>query len=170
MLARPSLRGGAVHQRPLRRQPLAPLEAPVGVEPGHPLPEPFIADVVEQPPPDHLAHLRLVVREQVLGHAPDHLGDLVLPRQIEVRHLHLAARQADDRRAVRRPRHRDGQVLDERMERIRHLPVAVDEVDTRRTTTSTGAPPPANHPTRARSWRRVVGVGPSSSTPRSPAS
>ena len=129
MLARLRLRGGAVHQRPLRGKPLAPLEAPVGVEPGHLLPEPVVADVVEQPPPDHLAHLRLVVREQVLGDAPDDLGDLVLPRQIEIRHLDLAARQADDGRSVRRPRHRDGQVLDEGMEPIGHPTVAVDEVE-----------------------------------------
>ena len=129
MLARLRLRCGAVDQRPLRRKPLAPLEAPVRVESGHLLPEPVVADVVEQPPPDHLAHLRLVVREEILGDAPDDLGDLVLPRQIEIRHLDLAARQADDGRSVRRSRHRDRQVLDERMERIGHLPVPVDEVE-----------------------------------------
>ena len=85
--------------------------------------------MIEQAPPDHLAHLRLVVREQVLGDSPDDLGDPVLPCQVEIRHLDLAAWQADDGRSVRRPRHRHGQVLDEGVERIRHLPVAVDEVE-----------------------------------------
>ena len=76
-----------------------------------------------------LADLGFVVRQQILGDAADHLRDAVLPRQVEVGHLDLAARQADDRGPVGGPGHRDGQVLDEGVERIGHPPVAVHEVE-----------------------------------------
>ena len=47
--------------------------------------------VVEEPAAHDLADLALVIGDQVLGHTPHDLGDPVLPLNIPVGHLHLAA-------------------------------------------------------------------------------
>ena len=127
-LARLGLGRGRVHRRPLRRELRPPLEAPVAVGLGDVLPDLLAAQVLEEPPPDDLADLGLVVGDQVLGDAPHDLRDPVLPLLIPLGHLDLAARQADHRRAVRGAGRGDGQVLDEGVERLGHAAVAVQEV------------------------------------------
>src|SRR3972149_5733466 len=98
-LARLGLGRGRIHRGPLRRELRAPLEAPVAVGLGDVLPDLLASQVLEEPPPDDLADLGLVVGDQVLGDAPHHLRDPVLPLLIRLRHLDLASRQADPRRA-----------------------------------------------------------------------
>ena len=78
-LARLGLGRGRVHRGPLRRELRPPLEAPVAEGLGDVLPDLLAAEVLEEPPPDDLADLGLVVGDQVLGDAPHHLRDLVLP-------------------------------------------------------------------------------------------
>ena len=127
-VARLRAAGRRVDRRPLGRQPGAPFEAPVGVRPGRLPPRARVAEVLEQPPAHHLADLRLVVRHQILGDAADHLGDPVLPLPVPVGHLHLAARQTDDRGGPGGAGRRDRQVLDEGVQRLGHAAMPVDEV------------------------------------------
>src|SRR5271165_140468 len=84
---------------------------------------------LKKPPPHDFTYLSLVIRDQILRHAPNDLGDLVLPLQIPVRHLDLASRQADDSRAVRGARHGDRQVLEKRIEPIGQIPMPIAEVE-----------------------------------------
>jgi hypothetical protein len=107
----------------------APLEAPVAVCLGDVLPDLLATEVLEEPPSNDLADLRLVVGDPILGDAPHHLRDLVLPLLIRSRHFDLTARQADHRRAVRGAGGGDGQVLDEGVKRVGHRLVAVQEVE-----------------------------------------
>ena len=126
----PGLRLGRsrVDGRPLGRKLRPAFEAPVGESLRNVLADSFAAEVLEEPPADDLANLRLVVCDQVLGDPADDLGDLLLPLEIPVRHLYLAAREADDRRSASRPRHGDSQVLEEGMERFPKGAVSVQEV------------------------------------------
>ena len=78
-LARLGLGRGRVHRGPLRRELRPPLEAPVAEGLGDVLPDLLASQVLEEPPPDDLADLGLVVGDQVLGDAPHDLRDLVLP-------------------------------------------------------------------------------------------
>ena len=94
-LARLGLGRGRVHGGPLGRELRPPLEAPVAEGPGDVLPDLLAPEVLEEPPPDDLADLGLVVGDQVLGDAPHDLRDLVLPLLVPLGHLDLAARQAD---------------------------------------------------------------------------
>ena len=128
-LARLGLGRRRVHRRPLGRELRPPLEAPVAEGLGDGLPDLLAPQVPEEPPPDDLADLGLVIGDQVLGDAPHDLRDPVLPPRVPVGHLDLAARQADHRRAVRRAGGRDGQVLDEGVERLGAPAVAVQEVE-----------------------------------------
>ena len=119
---------GRVYRHPLGRKLGPPLEAPLRVPAGDSATDPGAAQVLEQPSPDHLADLRLVVDDEVPGNPADHLGDLVLPHAIPIGHFDLAARQADDRGGARGSRDRNRQVLDERVEGLGEVPVSVDEV------------------------------------------
>src|SRR5579883_1031348 len=95
----PSLgfRRGRVHRGPFRRQLGSSLKAPIGKGRSRVLPGALAAQVLEQPPPDHLSDLRFIVGNQILGNAPRNFRDLLLPLEIPVGHLDLAPRQADDR-------------------------------------------------------------------------
>ena len=124
----PVLVGGRVHGGPLGREPVGPLEAPVGIGVGNPPSGSFAAQVLEESPPDHLADFRLVVGDEVLGHPVDDLGDAFLPFQVALGHLGLAAGQADHGGGVGGPGNRDGQVLEEGVEVVGHVAVPVDEV------------------------------------------
>ena len=124
---RPGL-GRGVHRGPLRGQPGASLEAPVRIGPGDLPAGALLAQVLEQPAAHHLADLGLVVGDEVPGHPAHHLGEPVLPLLVPIGHLHLAARQADDRRGPGRAGDRHRQVLYEGVEAFGHSPVAVDEV------------------------------------------
>jgi hypothetical protein len=68
------------------------------------------------------------VGNQVLGDAPDDLGNLVLPLLVPLRHLDLAARQRDDARPMRRAGRGDGQILNEGMEKVGTSAVAIEIV------------------------------------------
>src|SRR5690606_23079170 len=73
------LGGGRIHRGPLRWKLRASLEAPVGILPGDVLPHALVAEIFEQPAADDLADLGFVVRDELLGDAPDLLRDEVLP-------------------------------------------------------------------------------------------
>ena len=154
-LARSHIDGG-----PFRRKLRAPLKAPVGKRFGDILSYPLVIQVLEQAPAHDFADFRLIVRDQVLRHAPHDLGDPLLPLDIPIRHLHLAAGQTDGRSASARAGHGDGQVLDEGMEMLRHAAMAVHEVqdlieqDQHRT--AGGLEHPAE---RLRTGRRRLGSG-----------
>ncbi len=120
---------GRVHRRPLRRELSPPLEAPVAEGLGDVLPDLLASKVLEESPPHNFADLGLVVGDQILGDAPHDLRDSFLPFRVPVGHLDLAARQADHRGAVRGTGGRDGQVLDEGVERLCHAAVAIQEVE-----------------------------------------
>ena len=114
-----------VHCGPLGRELRAPLETPVAERLCNVLACPLVAEILEQPPAYDLADLGLVVGDEVLGHATYDFRDLVLPLLIPLRHLHLAARQADHACAVCGAGGGDGKVLNESVERVRHSAVSV---------------------------------------------
>ena len=119
---------GRIHRQPLRRQAGGALEAPVGVGFGDFPAHALLAQILEQPAAHHFADLRFVVGDEVLGDAAHHLGDLLLPLLVPVRHLHLAARQADDRGGMGGSGDRHREVLNEGVEALRQVAMTVDEV------------------------------------------
>ena len=56
------------------------------------------------------------------------MRDPVLPLEVPFRHLNLAAWQTDDCRSPCGPCHRNGQILDECIERVSHVAVPVHEI------------------------------------------
>ena len=121
--------GGGVGGQPLRREPGAPLEAPLRVRLRHPAANLPVAQVLEQAAAHHLADVRFVVRHQVARHASHQFGDAVLPRQVVLGHVDLASRQADDRDRPLRSGYRHGEVLQEGVEVVGSLaPVPVQVV------------------------------------------
>jgi len=115
----------AVHSGPLRRKLGATFKAPVCIFFADGFADPFAADLLKQAPAHHFADLGFIVGDEVFGHPAHHLRDLVLPLHIPVGHLDLAARQADNRRALYGSGGGHGQVLNKGMELIRHFAMAV---------------------------------------------
>ncbi len=122
------LGGAGIHSRPFRRKLRPPLKTPIRVGFGHLFPHPLAADIFKKAPPHHFADLGLIVGDEVLGHPAHHPGNFLLPLEIPVGHLHLTARQTDDRRAVRRPRRGHSQILDKSVKLLGHPPVTVQKV------------------------------------------
>jgi hypothetical protein len=104
------------------------LEAPICVLLCHFLTRALLADVLKQSPPHHFTDLGFVIRNEVLGDTTDDFRNPVLPLLIPLRHLDLAARQADHRGGFGRAGHSNCEVLDEGMETVGHAAVAVDKV------------------------------------------
>ena len=120
--------GSGVHGSPLGGKPSRSLKAPVGVGLGHQLAHALFAEVLEQASSHDLADLGLVVGNEVACDASHDLGDTVLPPLVPLRHLDLAARQADDGRGPGRTGCSNGQVLEKGVKGLGHAAVAVDEV------------------------------------------
>jgi hypothetical protein len=101
------------------------LEAPIRVSQCHGFTKRFLADIIEEPATDYLADLGFIVYQQILGDALDDLGDSFLPLRVPLGHLDLATRQADNGRATGRAGHSDSQVLDERVEAVSPVSIAI---------------------------------------------
>ena len=123
------LRRGGIDGCPFGWELSPPLEAPVGEAFRHVLPDALAPQVLEQPAPDHLADFGLVVGNEILGDPPDDLRDPVLPLEVPVSHLDLAAWETDDGGPVGRASSGDSKILEERVERVGHLAMAIHEVE-----------------------------------------
>src|SRR5262249_59187990 len=78
---------------PLRWQLCASLKTPIAERLGDILPNLLTSQVLEEPPPDHLADLGLVVGDKLPRDCAHNLQNLLLPLKIPVGHLDLTARQ-----------------------------------------------------------------------------
>ena len=87
------------------------------------------SQVLKEPPPYHLTDFGLVISYQVLCHTPHDFGDSLLPLEIPIGHLHLAAGQADDRRSLGGSSHGYSEILEKRIEGLSQLPMAIGEVE-----------------------------------------
>src|SRR5581483_825925 len=116
----PSLgfRRSRVHRGPFRRQLSSSLKAPIGKGGSRVLPGAIAAKVLEEPAPHHLSDFSFVIRDQVFRDAPHDFRDLLLPLEIPVGHLDLAARQADYRGSMSGARRRHGQILNKRVKLV----------------------------------------------------
>ena len=129
MLPGPGIVGCRVHGGPFGRQPGGPVEAPVGVGPGNPLVDSGVPQVLEEAAAHHLADLRLVIGDEVLGNPVDDLGDALLPLPVGHGHLDLAPGQAHHRCNPGGAGYGHREVLEEGVEVFPHVGVPVDEVE-----------------------------------------
>src|SRR5262245_55577857 len=120
--------GGRVHGGPFWWQLGAALEAPVSKRFGDALLVALGALVLKQPPPHHLADFGFVVGYQILGHASHDFGNALLPLEIPIGHLDLAAGQADDRCSSGSSSHGHSEILEKCIEGLSQPPMTIDKV------------------------------------------
>src|SRR4030042_4763221 len=96
----------SIHGCPLGGKLSPPFEAPIGECFGHVFLQTLITPVFKKSAANYLTDLRLIVRNQVLGHTVDLFDDNILPAKTPVTHFRFALRKADNRCAPGRPRKR----------------------------------------------------------------